>query len=251
MVKLDSRYPHFPDTSLADADGLLAIGGNLEVDTLYTAYRRGIFPWYEAGQPLLWWSPNPRMVLLTNGLRVSRSLNKDIKSKFSDIRLDYDFKAVIEHCAAPRGGRDATWITDEMRDAYIKLHRMGHAHSVEVYDQEDLVGGLYGVGIGCMFFGESMFAKASNASKVALFYLCKYLYAHRLRLIDCQVQSPHLRTLGAFNISRSQFTEYVSKFCSQPTPPKLWRPQRFASFCLAQRKQTEQRDQSYQSGVDE
>ena len=251
MVELDKRHPHFPDISLADADGLLAIGGNLEVETLYVAYRRGIFPWYEAGQPLLWWSPNPRMVLLTNGLRVSRSLNKDIKSKFSDIRLDHDFRAVIEHCAAPRGRRGTTWITDEMRNAYLKLHRAGYAHSVEVYDQGDLVGGLYGVGIGCMFFGESMFSKMSNASKVALFYLCQYLYAHQFRLIDCQVQSPHLQTLGAFNISREQFTEYVSKFCSQQTPPELWRPQRFASFCLEQRKQAEQRDQSDQSGVDE
>ena len=250
MVELDKRHPHFPDTSLADADGLLAIGGNLEVETLYVAYRRGIFPWYEAGQPLLWWSPNPRMVLLTNGLRVSRSLNKDIKSKFSDIRLDHDFSAVIEHCAAPRGRRGTTWITDEMRNAYLKLHRAGYAHSVEVYDQGDLVGGLYGVGIGCMFFGESMFSKTSNASKVALFYLCKYLYAHQLKLIDCQVQSPHLQTLGAFNISRGQFIEYVSKFCSQQTPCDLWQPQRFASFCLAQRKQAEQRNQSDQSGVD-
>ena len=239
MVKLDSRYPHFPDISLADADGLLAIGGNLEVDTLYTAYRRGIFPWYEAGQPLLWWSPNPRMVLLTNGLRVSRSLNKEIKSKFSDIRLDHDFKAVIEHCASLRGRRASTWITDEMKEAYLKLHRVGYAHSVEVYDRGDLVGGLYGVGIGLMFFGESMFSKASNASKVALFYLCKYLYAQQLLLIDCQVQSPHLETLGAFNISREQFTEYVSKFCGRQPPPDLWRPQRFASFCLAQRKQAE------------
>ncbi len=239
MVKLDTQYPRFPDISFADADGLLAIGGNLEVETLYTAYRRGIFPWYEAGQPLLWWSPHPRMVLLTNGLRVSRSLNKDIKSKFSDIRLDHDFRAVIEHCAAPRSRRMATWITDEMRDAYLKLHRAGYAHSVEVYDQEDLVGGLYGVGIGRMFFGESMFSKTSNASKVALFYLCKYLYAHRLMLIDCQVESAHLQTLGAFNISRAQFIEYVSKFCGRQTPPELWQPQRFASFCLAQRKQAE------------
>ena len=239
MVELDTRYPHFPDISSADADGLLAVGGNLEVETLYTAYCRGIFPWYEAGQPLLWWSPNPRMVLLTNGLRVSRSLNKAIKSKFSDIRLDHDFSAVIEQCAAPRNRSTATWITNEMRDAYLKLHRAGYAHSVEVYDQEDLVGGLYGVGIGHMFFGESMFSKTSNASKVALFYLCRYLYAHRLMLIDCQVQSPHLQTLGAFNIDREQFIEYVSKFCGWQTPPELWQPQRFASFCLAQRKQAE------------
>ena len=251
MVQLDKQHPYFPDISLADADGLLAIGGNLEVQTLYVAYQRGIFPWYQAGQPLLWWSPNPRMVLLTNGLRVSRSLNKDIKSKFSDIRLDHDFRAVIEYCAAPRGQYETTWITDEMRNAYIALHHAGYAHSVEVYDQGNLVGGLYGVGIGCMFFGESMFSRANNASKVALFYLCKYLYAHQLRLIDCQVQSPHLQTLGAFNISREQFTEYVSKFCGQQTPSKLWQPQRFISFCLEQRKQAKQCNQSNQSGVNE
>ena len=239
MVELDALHPRFPAVSSADADGLLAIGGNLEVETLCTAYKRGIFPWYEAGQPLLWWSPDPRMVLLTNGMRVSRSLNKEIKSKLLDIRLNHDFKAVIDQCAAPRESRAATWITETMRDAYIKLHQAGYAHSVGVYSQETLVGGLYGVGMGRMFFGESMFSKVSNASKLALFYFCKHLYAHQLMLIDCQVQSPHLRTLGAFNIDRAQFVEHISKFCRQETPIGLWRPQRLASLCGTQRQQAE------------
>ena len=239
MIELHALRPRFPAISSADADGLLAIGGNLEVETLCAAYRRGIFPWYEAGQPLLWWSPDPRMVLLTNGMRVSRSLNKEIKSKFPDVRLNHDFKAVIDQCAVSRDSREATWITEAMRDAYLKLHQAGYAHSVEVYSQETLVGGLYGVGIGRMFFGESMFSMVSNASKVALFYLCKHLYAHQLMLIDCQVQSPHLQTLGAFNMARTQFIEYVSKFCPQETPLGLWRPQRFTSLYSMQRQQAE------------
>ena len=235
MIELDAKNPRFPDVSAADSDGLLAIGGNLDVSTLCTAYRRGIFPWYEAGQPLLWWSPDPRMVLPTNGMRVSRSLDKVIRSKFTHLRLNHNFAAVIEECAVSDDRRTATWITDAMRDAYLKLHRAGYAHSVEVYREDTLVGGLYGVGIGCMFFGESMFSKVSNASKVALFYLCRHLCAHQLMLIDCQVQSPHLQTLGAFNIERARFIEYVSRFCRLKTPPGLWRSQRFSSLCVSQR----------------
>ncbi|MXX98409.1 MAG: leucyl/phenylalanyl-tRNA--protein transferase [Gammaproteobacteria bacterium] len=235
MIELDTQNPCFPAVSAADSDGLLAIGGNLEITTLCAAYRRGIFPWYEDGQPLLWWSPDPRMVLLSNGMRVSRSLNKVIKSKFADIRLNHNFKAVIEQCAIPKNRRTTTWITETMRDAYLKLHQAGYAHSMEVYEQETLVGGLYGIGIGQMFFGESMFSNESDASKVALFYLCRHLYGHQLMLIDCQVQSPHLQTLGAFNIARTQFIEYVAKFCKLETPAGLWRPQRFPSLCVPQR----------------
>lgn len=232
MIELDAQQPRFPDASEADGDGLLAVGGNLEVETLCAAYRRGIFPWYEEGQPLLWWSPHPRMVLLTNGMRVSRSLGKAIKSESCDIRLNHDFKTVIERCAAPRAHGKNTWITGAMRDAYLALHRVGYAHSVEVYQDEALVGGLYGVGIGRMFFGESMFSEESNASKVALFYLCRHLYAHRLLLIDCQVASAHLQTLGAFNISRAEFTEHTANLCNQEPPPGLWQPQRFLSLCI-------------------
>ena len=235
MVELDTKSPHFPSVSSADADGLLAVGGNLEPETLCRAYRRGIFPWYEEGQPLLWWSPDPRMVLLSNGMRVSRSLNKVIQSQFSDIRLNYNFNAVIERCAVCRDRRAATWITQAMRDAYLKLHQAGCAHSVEVYNHGDLVGGLYGVGIGRMFFGESMFSDVSNASKVALFYLCRHLYAHQVMLIDCQVKTPHLQTLGAFDMARGQFIEYVSKLCALEAPVGLWQRRRFSPISKVQR----------------
>jgi len=238
MIRLDARHPRFPELSAAHSNGLLAIGGNLEVETLCAAYQRGIFPWYEEGQPLLWWSPDPRLVLLTNAMRVSRSLGKTIKTRFCDIRLNHNFKAVIEQCAAPRSDQRSTWITPAMKDAYLKMHRAAYAHSLEVYQQGCLVGGLYGVAIGRMFFGESMFATARDASKVALFYLCRHLHAHRLRLIDCQVHSAHLQTLGAFAIRRAQFAAYLAKLCCQPTPPQLWRTQRLAALCTPQRQQT-------------
>ena len=233
MIKLDAHNPCFPSVDEANANGLLAMGGNLEEETLLTAYKGGIFPWYQAGQPLLWWSPDPRMVLLSNGMHVSRSLNKIIKSHYTDIRLNHNFALVIERCAVSKERRAGTWITEAMRDAYLKLHQSGYAHSVEIYHQGTLVGGLYGIGIGRMFFGESMFSDFSNASKVALFYLCRHLYAHQIMLIDCQTQSAHLQTLGAFNIERTQFIYYVAKLCALGTVSDLWRPQRFAALDMA------------------
>lgn len=229
LYQLDELNPQFPPVSSALDDGLIAVGGNLEVETLCEAYRHGIFPWYEVGQPLLWWSPDPRMVLTTDTMHVSHSLKKNLKSKFSKVTLNKDFSDVITQCAGRRKNSNNSWITEEMREAYIRLHQAGYAHSVEVYQQDTMVGGLYGVGIGQMFFGESMFTHSSDASKTALFYLCHHLQAHKLKLIDCQIESIHLQKLGAQTIPRAQFVERVSTLCALPHPNGLWHPQNLFS----------------------
>jgi leucyl/phenylalanyl-tRNA--protein transferase len=196
----------FPDPAeaLPDPPGLLCIGGDLSPGRLLAAYRRGIFPWFEAGQPILWWSPDPRAVLYTNELRVSRSLRRTLRSGRYRVSIDADFGGVIHGCAAAPG-RDETWITPAMHAAYRELHALGHAHSVETWEDGELVGGLYGVSIGRAFFGESMFATRPDASKVALVRLVRHLADLGAPLVDCQVASSHLASLGSRTVPREAF----------------------------------------------
>ncbi|MCG8433326.1 MAG: leucyl/phenylalanyl-tRNA--protein transferase [Gammaproteobacteria bacterium] len=206
----DSPPDEFPDPehALSDPDGLLAVGGDLSAERLLCAYRKGIFPWFNEGQPILWWSPNPRAVLYPDEFKIHRSLAKAIRHTGFEIRMDHAFANVIDKCAAPRPGdeRHATWITADMRHAYIRLYELGYAHSVEVWLDGKLAGGLYGIAIGKVFFGESMFSDMDNASKVALLALCRQLQQWRFRLIDCQVSSEHLRRLGSRDITREEFS---------------------------------------------
>ncbi|MBQ0712693.1 MAG: leucyl/phenylalanyl-tRNA--protein transferase [Porticoccus sp.] len=224
LILLDSEHPVFPcpDMALADPDGLLAVGGNLEPSTLLAAYRQGIFPWYEDDQPLLWWSPDPRTVIFPEDIKISRSLRKVLRQKNWDIRLDTAFLSVITQCAAPRkAGHGETWITDEMKAAYVELHRQGYAHSLEIWRDEQLIGGLYGVLIGAVFCGESMFSLERDASKVALVQLAMLMKHNTCGgVIDCQVSNSHLLSMGAVDIPRHKFLtkleELGDKSCSWP-----------------------------------
>ncbi|RUM79089.1 MAG: leucyl/phenylalanyl-tRNA--protein transferase [Candidatus Thioglobus sp.] len=206
---LHSPTVPFPDVELAldEPNGLIAIGGDLSTERLLSAYRQGIFPWYSEGEPVLWYSPNPRMVITKDTLHVSKSLDKVLRSNRFEVRMNTHFEQVIHQCKnIKRKDQDSTWIDNDMVQAYIQLHHQGHAHSIEVYEDDQLSGGLYGVAIGKVFFGESMFSCASNASKVALVYLLKNT---GYQLIDCQVENPHLKSLGAFNIERSAFVQQL------------------------------------------
>lgn len=197
----------FPDPSMAmrDPDGLLAVGGDLRTGRLINAYRNGIFPWYSEGDPILWWSPDPRTVLIPDRLHRSRSLRKLLRQRRFAVTMDRCFSAVIKACAGPRRDAGGTWLMPEMIEAYCALHVHGLAHSVEVWDGDRLVGGLYGVAIGGAFFGESMFSRVANASKVALTHLCEHLIGLGIELIDCQVETEHLEHMGAESIPRDQF----------------------------------------------
>lgn len=199
--------PEFPPTSraLEDPQGLLAVGGDLSPERLLDAYSRGIFPWYSDGQPLLWWSPTPRAVLAPGDVRVPRSLRKRVRNGGFELSFDRDFDGVIEGCRAPRDDDAGTWITDDMRAAYSTLHAGGYAHSIECWSEDRLVGGLYGVAIGRLFCGESMFSRARDASKVAFVHLCRLLESWDYALIDCQLPTAHLRTLGAREVDRDEF----------------------------------------------
>jgi len=206
---LHSPHIPFPDVELAldEPNGLIAIGGNLSTERLLSAYRQGIFPWYSEGEPVLWYSPNPRMVITKDTLHISKSLEKVLRSNRFEVRMNMRFEQVISQCKdIKRKEQDSTWIDNDMVQAYIQLHHQGYAHSIEVYENDQLAGGLYGVAIGKVFFGESMFSCASNASKVALVYLLKNT---DYQLIDCQVENPHLKSLGAFNIERSAFVQQL------------------------------------------
>jgi leucyl/phenylalanyl-tRNA--protein transferase len=218
------RNAPFPDVSLAERepDGLLAVGGDLGVPRLLSAYRHGIFPWFSPGDPILWWSPDPRTVLVPGHIRVSRSLRKTLRRGHFAVSLDRDFDAVIAACAAPRPGSDGTWLVPEMIAAYQRLHRQGWAHSVEVRHEGGLVGGLYGVAIGRVFFGESMFSRVSDASKVALVHLSRTLDAWGFGLIDCQVLTGHLVRMGAEQIPRTDFIELIERLCALPGRQGLW-----------------------------
>ncbi len=200
----DAPFPPV-ERALREPNGLLAIGGDLSPQRLLRAYRQGIFPWYNTGQPILWWSPDPRLVLFPADLRISRSLRKTLRRGALRVTLDTDFAAVVTACAAPRAEGQGTWITRDIATAYAGLHALGHAHSVEVWQQGRLVGGLYGVALGRVFFGESMFTRISDASKVAFVYLVRQLERWGYELIDCQVYTGHLASLGATLISRAAF----------------------------------------------
>lgn len=203
----------FPDLERAhkDPNGLLAIGGDLTVARLLEAYRKGIFPWFNEDQPIMWWSPDPRMVLLPEELHVSRSLRKNVKRIQYDVSFDQAFSGVINACSQPRQYSRDTWITDSMKEAYLQLHLQGYAHSVEIWHENKLVGGLYGIAIGKMFFGESMFSLRTDVSKMAFWVLSHVLQRNGFPLIDCQVYSEHLETLGAREISRKFFAEQVER----------------------------------------
>ncbi len=214
----------FPDieTALAEPAGLLAFGGDLGSKRLLAAYSRGIFPWYSEGQPILWWSPDPRMVIATAAPHVPRRLQRWLKSCTWTIRTDHAFAEVMRACAEPRHDGDGTWITDAMFEAYCRLHAEGHAHSLEVYDGDALVGGIYGIAIGRMFFGESMFSRRGHASKVALLCLCRGLATQGFPVLDAQVCSDHLETLGALAMSRADFRREITRLCSQKGIQGSW-----------------------------
>lgn len=202
----------FPNPSEATDDGLLAVGGDLSVKRLLLAYHSGIFPWFEGGQPILWWSPDPRMVLFPENLRVSRSLRKTLKSGKFKITFNNNFEEVIKNCATvPRKGQAGTWITDEMQQAYIAMYKAGHALSVEVWENDKLVGGLYGVDLPQkkVFCGESMFSLVRDASKVAFFHLSEYAKSKNYKCIDCQIYNAHLASLGAEEMERNRFLEFL------------------------------------------
>ena len=205
----------FPPVDQAEPDGLLAVGGDLSVNRLLLAYRRGIFPWYE-GQHILWWSPDPRFVLFPDELKESKSMRQLIKKNAFDFRVDTAFSEVITNCKTmPRRGQDGTWITDEVRSAYIRLHKSGYAHSAEAWLDGELVGGLYGIRMGKAFFGESMFSKVSNASKYAFIQYVKRLRDEGVGLIDCQVYTEHLESLGARMIGRTEFIGLVDRLIAR------------------------------------
>lgn len=214
----------FPPTRLAlrDPNGLLAVGGDLSPGRLLTAYRQGIFPWFSDDQPILWWTPTPRAVLFPGELRVSRSLAKAMRRGTFDVTLDQAFTQVVSACAQPRADGLGTWITPEMLGAYDTLHRLGYAHSVESWMDGELVGGLYGVAIGRVFFGESMFTRRTDASKVAFVHLVRQLQRWGFGLIDCQVSTDHLESLGARPIPRVQFEGLLDLFGDEPDVPAPW-----------------------------
>ena len=214
----------FPSVDVSTPEGLLAVGGDLRPERLLEAYRHGIFPWYDEDQPILWWSPDPRTVLFPDNLHISRSLKRSLRSGLFSVTLDRCFRDVMEHCAAPRpqypdGG---TWITADMLDAYTRLHELGYAHSVETWKDGQLVGGLYGVALGGAFFAESMFTRASDASKVALASLVRQLHVWGFRLMDCQQSSPHVTALGAESIPRRDFLDHLATALALPERRGRW-----------------------------
>lgn len=213
----------FPDCRLAlrQPNGLLAAGGQLTPQWLIAAYRRGVFPWYGENEPLLWWSPDPRWVLLPEQLHLSKSLQKFIKRTAYRLSCNQAFAQVIKGCAQPRADGLGTWLNDDMQAAYLALHEQGLAHSIECWQQDQLVGGLYGVKLGQVFFGESMFSQASNASKLALVHLVKHQALGPLELIDCQVHTPYLQSMGAKAISRADFQKRLSQWTGLDAPHRV------------------------------
>ncbi len=212
----------FPPPQLASKEGIIAIGGDLDIDRLLLAYQTGVFPWYAEGEPIMWWSPDPRLVLFPDEIRISRTLKKVLRKNQFRVTMDTGFERVISECAGTRHDEEGTWIVDDMIDAYINLHRAGYAHSVEVWQDENLAGGLYGVSLGGTFFGESMFTNISNASSVGLVKLIEYLKSISINLIDCQVKTDHLIRFGAREIPRSRFLKLLKLSVNQPTKKGKW-----------------------------
>jgi leucyl/phenylalanyl-tRNA--protein transferase len=221
---LDLRDPFPPvERALLQPNGLLAAGGDLSFERLLEAYRRGIFPWYSEGEPVLWWSPDPRMVLYPAQIKLTRSLRKRLRKGDYEVRADSSFTRVMRACAEPRRGQPGTWITRDMVDAYAALHARGLAHSVETWIAGELAGGLYGVAVGRMFFGESMFTRVADASKIALAHLARQLARWQFGMIDCQMVTPHLASLGAREIPRTEFMRSLSELVNYPTRTGGWR----------------------------
>jgi len=212
----DLRFPAV-ERALKEPNGLLAFGGDLRPERILAAYRRGIFPWYQDDQPILWWSPDPRTVLFPKRIHISRSMRKVLQDNRFSIAMDTDFAGVLRGCAELTERRSGTWITPAMQNAYRRLHELGYAHSIEVWRSESeggekkLVGGLYGIALGAVFFGESMFSREENASKIALIRLCQQLERWGFAVIDCQVSNPHLHSMGACNIARSEFVKLLDQ----------------------------------------
>jgi leucyl/phenylalanyl-tRNA--protein transferase len=224
MIRWLGPSDPFPpvDTALPDPNGLLAAGGDLTPARLLDAYRRGIFPWSAEDEPILWWCPDPRMVLFVDELHVSRSLRKRVRSGLMTVTADRAFAEVMAGCGEPRADSEGTWITPSITQAYVHLHRLGHAHSIETWIDDDLVGGLYGVSIGRMFFGESMFARVSDASKLALAFAARQLERWGFSMIDCQMSTAHLATLGAREIPRRDFIRRVTVMAAREPIAAPW-----------------------------
>jgi leucyl/phenylalanyl-tRNA--protein transferase len=222
LFRLSDRLD-FPPAWLARSDGLLCIGGDLSAQRLLLAYENGIFPWFSENEPILWWSPDPRLVLYPDTIRISKSLKKTLRKKIFSITFNQAFEETINACAQPRKNKyEGTWLIDEMIEAYIELHKLGHAHSVETWCDDELVGGLYGVSLGGAFFGESMFSYKNDASKVALVALTKFLNVHGFDIIDCQVTTDHLLNMGAREISRNSFLDTITESVKKEQLSNCW-----------------------------
>lgn len=232
VCRMNDRFPYldednffqFPPVEASTPEGIIAVGGNLSPGMILSAYSQGIFPWYTEDHPILWWSPDPRCVILPHEIHISKSMKKLLKQNRFSVSLDTCFWEVISACKEiPRKNQDGTWITDEMREAYQELHRLGYAHSLEVWREKLLVGGIYGVSLGRTFFGESMFSMVSNTSKVALIRLMELLNKMKFDLFDCQVYSPHLETFGAKQIGREEFLKRLNKSLEKETLRGSWK----------------------------
>ncbi len=221
-LKPDDPFPPV-ETALTEPNGLLCAGLDLSPERILAAYRQGVFPWFNPGEPVLWWSPDPRMVLAPVEVKVSRSLRQRMKRGGYEIRVDTSFREVMLGCAAPRKGQSGTWISRPMLDAYTRLHELGYAHSVETWMDGELAGGLYGVAIGRMFYGESMFSRRADASKLALVHLCRQLEARGFGLIDCQMETAHLASMGAKPIPRRDFIREMKRLIELEPIPAPWR----------------------------
>jgi len=219
--QIDQPFPAVHH-ALADPDGLLAAGGCLSTQRLINAYKQGIFPWYSEDSPILWWAPNPRLVVFPEKLHISKSLQKTLRKQIYQISFDSAFTQVIEACAAPRQGETGTWLSQDMQQAYRQLHHTGYAHSIETWHNNELVGGLYGIALGKVFFGESMFHTKTDASKVAFVSLVQQLSVWGYQLIDCQVHTSHLSSLGAEEIKRSQFCDLLAQYRDIPPHSTAW-----------------------------
>lgn len=224
MIPWLERNEPFPPVgkALTRPNGLLCAGADLSPERLLDAYRQGIFPWFSPGEPILWWSPDPRMVLFPEELKISRSLAKSLRRGNYEVRLDTSFASVVHACSQPRPGQDGTWITEQMQEAYCRLHELGHAHSVETWIDGTLSGGLYGVAIGRAFYGESMFSRVTDASKIALAHLVRYLERQRFAVIDCQMKTAHLASLGAREIRRIELVRGLETWTAEGMGPGRW-----------------------------
>ncbi|MFN3985394.1 MAG: leucyl/phenylalanyl-tRNA--protein transferase [Rhodocyclaceae bacterium] len=240
MIPWLADAPAFPPVrrALRDPNGLLAAGGALTPEWLLAAYRKGIFPWYSRGEPILWWSPDPRLVLVPSEFKCSRSLKKRLRNRGFEVRFDTAFIQVVNACAAPRADATGTWITPEMRNAYAGMHELGHAHSIETWLDGELVGGLYGIAIGQVFFGESMFSRVADASKVALAALCHHLVAREFAVIDCQMTTAHLLSLGARELARSEFCAMLETLTTRGDPPGRWSADTVPDLCAVAAKES-------------